>query len=471
MPNAIAYAALLIWPFVSLIMFRRMPVERALVWSIVGAYMFLPPIAEFDLPLVPDFDKFSIPNLTAAFIIYVILKHPMELIPNTLIGRILIAGFLASVIPTVLNNGEPIILGRNSLPGLRLIDVLSVLSTQLIVILPFLLARQFLATEKALRELLKCLMVAGLIYSIPALIEIRMSPQLNIQIYGFFQHSFAQMMRDGGFRPIVFMPHALWLSLFFLCATAAAAALSRGLPREDRGRFVLASAYLFVVLYLTKSLASFAYSLALLPLIYVANARMILRVSLGFAAVAVIYPMLRNFELVPLEWILEQAYSVNETRGGSLEYRFDNEELLLERAAEKTWFGWGVWGRNLLHDFDTGQIVTVPDGRWIITFGKFGWVGYISEMALLALPIFLLMHYNKRDRVGIVAATAALLLAITMVDMLINDTLVPFTWMIAGAILGRAEALAKVPTAKVQRPFPEGPAIGRERPERRRSIM
>lgn len=471
MPNALAYVALLVWPIVSLVMFRRMSVERALVWSIVGAYLLLPPRAEFDLPLVPDFDKFSIPNLSAAFIVYFVLKHPMELVPRTWIGRLLIAGFLASVIPTVLNNGDPLIFNQNSIPGLRLIDVLSVLSNQFIVILPFLLARQFLASEKALRELLLCLMVAGLAYSIPALYELRMSPQINIYIYGFFQHSFEQMMREGGFRPIVFLPHGLWLSLFFMCTSVASLALSRGLPREERGRFVVASLYLFAILFMSKSLASLVYAVALLPVVYLANAKTILRVSMAFSAVAVVYPMLRNLDLVPTQWVLDKAYAFNVNRGESLEYRFFNEGLLLERAAEKTWFGWGGWGRNLLHDMDTGAITTVPDGRWIITFGEFGWVGYISEMALLALPIFLLARYNTRDRVGVVAATAALLLAATMLDMLINDTLVPFTWLIAGAVLGRAESLARGAEKSRRKLFPDGPAIGRDSGGRRRSIM
>ena len=59
----------------------------------------------------------------------------------------------------------------------------------------------------------------------PALFEVRFSPQLNIWIYGFFQHDFQQMIRGGSFRPIVFLPHGLWVALFFLSTLVAAAAL------------------------------------------------------------------------------------------------------------------------------------------------------------------------------------------------------------------------------------------------------
>ena len=65
MPNAFAYLMLMIWPVACVVMFRRMGIERAIIWSILGGYLLLPPRAVFDLPLVPDFNKTSIPNLCA----------------------------------------------------------------------------------------------------------------------------------------------------------------------------------------------------------------------------------------------------------------------------------------------------------------------------------------------------------------------------------------------------------------------
>ena len=59
MPNGIAYLALLAWPMVCLVMFRNLNVQRALIWSLLGGYLLLPPIAEFNLPLVPSMDKTS----------------------------------------------------------------------------------------------------------------------------------------------------------------------------------------------------------------------------------------------------------------------------------------------------------------------------------------------------------------------------------------------------------------------------
>jgi len=453
MPNPLAYLMLAIWPLVTLLMFRRMSVERALIWSILGGYLFLPPLAEFNLPLVPSMDKTSIPALSAALVLVFAMGKRFALLPQAKVARLLVLVFVLGAIPTVLTNRDPLFFEvlQNSdpvqfvtgfLPGLNIRDIGSVLIGQAITLLPFLLARQFLATATGLREMLVALVVGGLIYSVPSLIEIRVSPQINIWVYGFFQHSFEQMMRDGGFRPIVFLPHGLWLALFVLMTLVAAAALFRQAEGQQRVRLMMVTGYLAVLLVLCKSLASLMYGVALVPLVLFASPKAQIRVALVFALIAVTYPMLRNFQLVPLDWILAQAESYSPDRAQSLGFRFNNEQILLERAAEKDLFGWGGWGRNLIRHSETGQILSIPDGRWIIVFGTFGWVGYIAEFGLLALPVFLLSRYMRADLAGRISPHAVpltLMLAITLIDMLLNATLIPFTWMLAGAVLGHLE--------------------------------
>ena len=184
------------------------------------------------------------------------------------------------------------------------------------------------------------------------------------------------------------------------------------------------------------------YAMILVPGVLFASERAMVRVAFLMAAVAVIYPMLRSNGWVPLDAILERAEAFNPDRAQSLEYRFNNETLLLDRAQEKPWFGWGGWGRNLVHDMATGRILTIPDGEWIIVFGSFGWVGYLSQMGLLAVPVYMMWRHLPREagRRSIYACVVTLILAVTLVDMLINAILTPFTWLIAGAVWGRAEA-------------------------------
>ncbi|MFU1476984.1 O-antigen ligase family protein [Roseovarius sp. C7] len=453
MPNPVAYLMLILWPGVSLMLFLRLPVERAIIWTVLAGYLLLPQGTEFDLPLVPDMDKVSIPNVCAFGMVVLLLKERVRLWPETWTMRVLLLGFVLGVVPTVLTNREPIIFSLlgvsetqlfevGSLPGLRVIDLFSVLSIQLITLMPFFLGRNFLSREEGMRDLLVALALGGLAYSLPALFEIRLSPQLHVWIYGFFQHDFEQMMRDGGFRPIVFLPHALWLAFFLMTSVVSLMALSRAEQGVTKARALVAGIYLLGVLVLCKSLASMLYAMILVPGVLFASERAMVRVAFLMAAVAVIYPMLRSNGWVPLDAILERAEAFNPDRAQSLEYRFNNETLLLDRAQEKPWFGWGGWGRNLVHDMATGRILTIPDGEWIIVFGSFGWVGYLSQMGLLAVPVYMMWRHLPREggRRSIYACVVTLILAVTLVDMLINAILTPFTWLIAGAVWGRAEA-------------------------------
>lgn len=467
MPNALAYLMLAIWPLVCVMLVRKLPPERAIIWCVLGGYLVLPPDAGFDLPLVPEMNKVSIPNICAFLLAVFYLRWPISFWPQGWPMRILVLMFVLGVVPTVLTNGDaivftllgetaPIVFSNASLPGLGLRDLLSVVVGQVIVLLPFFLGRSLLASERGLRELLIALVIGALAYSIPSLIEIRLSPQINTWVYGFFQHEFQQMIRQGGFRPIVFLPHALWLAFFVMSAAMAAIALSRGAPAQVRMRYLLAALYLMVLLVLCKSIASLLYALMLAPLILWATPRFLVRLAFVFALVAMIYPMLRKNDLIPTDAILAQVETYSAERAQSLGYRFNNEEQLLDRADEKPLFGWGEWGRNLVRDTQTGEILTIPDGEWIIVFGSFGWVGYLAQMGLIGGPLILLwwrmghMPAVKRGEdvqgdLSRLVAPVAVLLSITMIDMLLNAILTPYTWLMAGAILGVCEARLNAP--------------------------
>lgn len=455
MPNSIAFAMLLVWPVASVVFFQRLQLRRAILLCLIGGYLLLPPRTAYDLPLVPDFDKFTISSLMAYVGCVFIAKAPVPLVPASWFLRVAIALFVLCVIPTVLTNSDaivfqsvpnstPIVFFNSELPGLKLRDLGSSMIGQIIALIPFFIARRHLSSPEAHKDLLIAFCLGGLAYSLPSLVEIRFSPQMNVWIYGFFQHDFAQMIRQGGYRPIVFLPHALWLALFMFSALTAAVALARVAEAERRKRYTLAAAYLFGMLVLCKSMASLTYGLAFVPMVALASYRWQIRVAVLIGVIGCIYPVLRNTHVVPLEQILFWVESLSPERAQSLGYRFENEELLLERAAMKPWFGWGGWGRNLLRDPEFGTIETIPDGHWIILFGSFGWVGYLAEMSILTGVLVLLMQAQRRvseREISPYVAAIALILAATMADMLLNDTLVPITWMCAGAVLGYAERL------------------------------
>ena len=445
-PNPIAYLVLAAWPFVVWQLYQRLDAGRALIWAVLGAYMFLPPLTVFDLPLIPDLDKDTLPALSAAMITVLALQRRLPWLPDSIFGRIFILFFIAAPFVTVLTNADPIpIRDGDDIPGMRIYDSLATVATQILYILPLFLARRDLATPAAMRDLLRALVIGGLVYSLPILLESRLSPQLNVWVYGYFQHDFSQAIRFGGYRPFVFMPHGLWLALFVLLCLLAAAVFLREGPGERRPKQLLVLLWLAFSLYVCKSFGPGAYAMAGLPLILFFPPRLQVLAAAVVAGIVMTYPLLRGAHLVPMQQIVDFSYSLSHERGWSLEFRTMNEEALLARAAERPWFGWGGYARNLIHDPISGRAVTIPDGEWIIQIGSYGWLGYLAQFGLLCLPLWLLGRaaLTRGTRIAPEVAALALILAFNLADLLPNATLVPLTWLMAGALLGHAEALMR----------------------------
>ena len=188
MPNTFAYAFLAAWPIVCLVLFRRLPLERAVIWSLLASYLLLPPETRIDLPLFPPLDKVILPNLAVFLICTFYLGHKVPLLPASRLAAALAVVFVFSSVPTVLTNGDPILFRIGGLPGLRFQDTLSATGTQVMILMPFLLGRTLLSSEAAIKDLLIALAIGGLVYSIPSLLEIFIGPKINIWVYGFFQH-------------------------------------------------------------------------------------------------------------------------------------------------------------------------------------------------------------------------------------------------------------------------------------------
>ncbi len=438
---------LLLWPFVAWQLFRRLDPARALIWTVLAGYLILPPATRFDFPVVPDFDKDSIPALMALFCALVLLRDRIGILPDSRIGKLLILLFVASPFVTVLMNADPIPFQNGfQIPGMRIYDSVAAMANHAIYALPLFLGRRYLATPEAARALVLALVAAGLAYSLPMLIESRLSPQINVWIYGFFQHDFFQTIRAGGYRPVVFLPHGLWVAMFTLMCLAAAAVLLRQGPAERRPLQLAVFLYLALMLVVCKSAGVMVYALVLIPLILLAPRRWQVLAAAGLALVVMTYPILRGAHLVPLDAILDFARSLSPDRAWSLQFRIQNEEQLLLRAAERPWFGWGGYARNFIHDPYSGQMTTIADGAWVIQIGIYGWMGYIAEFGLLCLPLWLLgREALAQPSAAFPAPVAALALifAVNMVDLLPNGTLVPVSWLIAGCLLGHAEALRR----------------------------
>jgi len=435
------------WPLVTFALYVRLPIVRATLWSILGAYLLLPPAIEVDLPLIPPLDKSSISNLSAFFSCWFIAGKPVRLLPNILWARLILLAFVSSPFITALLNPEPIIAGQRFIKGMEYYDAFSSVIRQIILMLPFAMGFALFRSEQDLESIFRVLALSGILYSVPMLLEVRLSPQLNQWIYGYFPSQFLQSMRGEGFRPVVFIGHGLGVAYFAMTALISAAALQKLRLSVLGISSTMTVMFLIVVLFLCKSLGSVVYAIVILFLMYSTKPINQVKIAQFLVLLTILYPLLWTADLVPLQNMVDMAEVVSEERATSLNFRFENEERLLNKAMQHPFFGWGSWGRNRVYDLVTGKDLSVTDGRWIITLGSFGLMGFLAEFGLLALPVFLCARNIKRTtnrRELVMVATLAMLLTINMIDLLPNSTLTPFSWLLAGSLLGYSRRLKTV---------------------------
>jgi hypothetical protein len=343
-----------------------------------------------------------------------------------------------------MQNGDLIVVPNGVLPSVGLYDGASSVLSQCIVVIPFIFARQILTSPQSNEQILRYLSVTGLLLSLPMLFEIRMSPQLQGYIYGFIPGEFYQQARGETFRPILFMGHGIAVAFFAMTCAVASCTLWRahGLVRGvNAGRI---TGYLAAVLALCQSFGATAYAAFLLPVIRLIRPKRQLSIAKLLVIIALAYPALRFLDLVPTETILSAVSSISTDRAASLQTRFDNERNLLDRALERPWFGWGRFARSRVFNEANGLDNSITDGRWIITTGQYGLVGFLAEFGLLAISVFrasAALKYLQSEPDRIFLAGLTLIVAINLVELLPNSNLLPWTWLLAGALIARAESL------------------------------
>ncbi len=443
MPNAFAYSMLFCWPLVAIVLFRTLPLHKALIWTLIGGYLILPSATRIELPMLPGLDKALIPAMSA--LILCLIYAPKVTLARDATGkpgRVMFAGLLGLLILapflTVAQNPEPIIIGPVFVPGLRLYDAFSMISSILMPLLPFWIGLRYLNTREAHLVLLQAFVFGALVYTLPALFEVRMSPQLHNWIYGFFPQDFVQHIRAGGFRPVVFLNHGLMLGIFLCMAVISALVLWREALREGRtaSGWVFVAIWLAAVLFVSKNLGALSIAIVMSALIIFTGRRVQTSVAVGVAVVVMLFPMLRGAGLIPVDTIYQVAQSVSAERAESLKFRFDNEDALLARANEKPLLGWGSWGRNQIFEAETGKVISVTDGIWVILIGIYGWLGYLAHFGMLTMPI--VFYALRRNRFGPSLITPGLLIVLSanLIDLIPNAGLVSYVWLMAGSVAG-----------------------------------
>lgn len=449
MPNLVAYIALFSWPFIVVLLFRQLDIQKAIAYSLFGGYLILPTNVGVDLPILPEMDKTLIPSISALFMCYFYKKNIGEnkkfainqsWLPTNTYARVLLFTYLMSPLITGLLNSDPLYSGGAFLRGLTTYDSLSFALINSILALPFLIGRKYFSSSETHLLLIKVFIIAGLAYSVPIIIEVRLSPQLHTWVYGFFPHdSFGQQIRFGGFRPVVFLEHGLRVAIFIAMALLAAFALLRMAKGAFRHKMLLAVVWIALMLILCKTIGAIALAGTLAPVLFFGSSSLIRKAISVLILIILIYPILRGLDVIPTDFIVSASSNISDERAQSLQYRFDNEDILLDRANDRPFFGWGIWGRNHIYN-EMGQRISTTDGRWARVMGTHGWIGYIAMFGILTLGTIYITNFV--NLVPFQTLALASILTLNLLDLLTNSSVTPLTWLMAGAALGYAERLS-----------------------------
>ena len=443
MPNILAYLVFYSWPLVVFWLIKRRPTHQAIFIAITLAGLVLPLGFSIDFPLVPPIDKETITSLSlVAFLI--LLKKKFQIFKPGLVTMMILGYFLIVIISVELNT-DPVMIKGKFIPGLSQHDVFSSLIRMFLWFMPFFLGRHFLNNLKDTEAIFKTLVLTCLIYTLPMLVELRMSPQIHNWVYGYSPIDFMQQVRDGGYRPIVFVGHGLALAFWFSTCVIAAFALKKNQVRVSFLSGTLLVSYLIFILILCKTWSAIGYVIFAMILIYKVSPSKQIKLSLLLAALILIYPATKTSGIFPDREIISEIKQYSAERAHSLEFRFQNEDALLKHALKRPYFGWSDWGRNRLYD-DYGKDITATDGKWIIELGVNGVMGFIFYYAIFLMPLYYAaknVNKIKDSRDKVYFASLAIILAIGIIDSIPNTGMMPVHFLLAGALLGQAELIKK----------------------------
>lgn len=437
MPNLLAHIALFGWPLAAIWIFKNKRITTAVILMFLIPYMWLPYGMRLDLPLIPPIDKWTLPAVMA-FLILKLTDRSYKLLPES--GFLTIIFVMTFVYPifTTYTNGDVLNYAGTIRPAMSFADIISLTFTNFALIyVPLSIGAHYLPSEESHKTLISIIAVCGFIYSVFCLWEIRMSPQLHKDIYGFSAISWGQQIRNGGFRPVVFMGHGLYVAMFMSIAVMCSVLLAKRKAAFFSRYSVLKVGYIFGILILCKTWSAAIYAMLALTIIVFLNRKTWLNVASILAIIVFLYPMLRASNMIPVQQINDYFTELNADRGQSLGFRFDNEDVLLIKARERPLFGWGGWGRQRVYSEITGEDTTVTDGTWIIIFGQFGWLGYVAIFgALCGSVIIASRRLKKLQTPSFYTSGLVLIVSLNLVDLIPNSSLSPITYLMVGALIG-----------------------------------
>lgn len=443
--SPIALLVLFLWIPAVIYLFWRFPPQRAMVVSFVVAWLFLP-VVNFPLPGIPDLTKMSATCYGVLLATCIYDAGRFSSFKPSWLDLPMLIWCLCPFASSITNDLGPY-------------DGFSAALDQIVTWgVPYFLGRLYLSNLAGMKQLAIGIFAGGVSYVPLCLFEIRFSPQLHRIVYGYHAYAdFSQAIRYGGYRPTVFMDHGLAVGAWMMAATLSGIWLWKTAVIKQLWNMPIKPllAVLMITFFLCKSTG--AYFLLVLGIIFLFSGkwfRTALPVFLLIVSICSYLYVNAETETYFTDQIVSSlSGKVDAERVESLEFRFNNEEVLVDKARQRIVFGWGGWGRDLIFD-EQGKQLTVQDSLWIIAFGHYGRVGLSSLTASMLLPVaslFVLRYparsWSKREVAPVAVVT--MIVVLYMLDCVLNAMINPIFILASGGISGLA--MKERETRKVMR--------------------
>lgn len=433
--NIFGTIVLLSYPLVTLFFYKKLEYPRALILTVVCGVMFLPQWSLFSVGPI-NYDK------TFVIVLAMLVgrtQDTTETYSNAKLDVLdLPAILLCFVVPAM----------SSLLNGLGAYDALySVINSVISWFVFYWFGRKYLYNPDNVLFFGEVLVYGGLVYSLLCLFEIRMSPQLSNIFYGFFPHSFAQHVRAGGYRPIVFMQHGLMVSLWMANASIMAFAFWCFGHRLQllKVSLLFVFLYLSVVTVLTKSLGStLLLGLGVLLVSLFRFSKTLFPLKLIILAIPV-YLYLRLSGIVDSRTVYQLVADYFEPeRVESLMFRLSMEDVMLNAIRRQPLFGWGWVNRGFTYDEFSVFGMLVVDSYFIIISLTNGISRlFLAFLSLLLGPLLMIKQYKERfmnkdyqHAAFPIAAVFGIMLVLFAVDSLLNSMINVVYLVLTGTLVG-----------------------------------
>ena len=446
----IAQALLFVWFIVAIVLFSKMTSQRALVFGILAAILFLPMVS-YDISLIPG-RKDVYTNLGLLVAALLLDPRPLMAFRPRLVDLPMILLCITPFIAATANGQPPYNAFASSMSALVTWG------------LPYLLGRSYLTDAKAIWQMAHGIFIAGLIYAPGCIFEMFMGPTLHQLVYGSLAFpDYLQSMRWGGYRPNMFMQHGLMLSTFMSCAAMMGIWLwyNKAFKKFYNLPAGLTILFMLVVAIWCKSTGAIILMLVGLGVLFFTRLMRNGILVYVLAAAPIVYILARTVG----GWTGDNAVQMaNEylsvDSGGSLQVRFGNENVLVERAMLKPLFGFGTDGEFLIKDYN-GRIVSIPDGLWVIALGSGGLVGLTALFGCMIVPTVALIRRFPAKMWGHPAMAAPGALGVFLItyafDCLMNAMVNPVYLVALGGVAALSVSTNPMPRP-AGRPRPAGKA-------------